>query len=519
MGNTENMENTENVDLEALTANGGEPEDTEDDIARREEALKKVEEYYKLIQSGEYYVRVLDPNREPTVQALTVQPEDEACLTTHFELKALQNSKNISPLNWDSIGNKGNLYVEADEWDRIGVSCCATGTSDTPGFVQSYSEHILNSSDTHGNKNFKAVMVKADYQVIVPAYSEVTLSVTMNIRVFKKGGRTSCTWLGAFISDKDTWTTIVAGNGNWADNNGIIKSDNPADHTFAEGCGMEEELMLILQDYNCGTQKNTTDTARLWKFTLYIMGNIEKSSTINQRLLLFDRKNDIFRAVIKGAVDITYDPNGGEMRNGRTTQKLSFDSDNLTGGYLYKATKTGYRLAGWKDALTGRLYAAGGLYREKRGMKLTALWVPETVTYHVEHILQNIDGTYPATPTESETLKGTAGTEATPDAKEYQGFYTPDCSTVVISEDGTTVVQYRYVRRTYKLRFLANGGKFKGLDQNRGDYMEQTIPYGEKMRYPELESRRRYSFLKWSESYTTMPDHDVTIRANWQENT
>ena len=523
MGNTENLENTENVEnLEAQLPNGGEPEDTEEVIANREKALKEVAEYYKLIQSGEYYVRVLDPNREPTVQALTVQPEDEACLTTKFELKALQNSKNISQLNWNSSGDTANYHMEADEWDRIGVSCCATGSKDTHYFVQSYSEHILDSSDTHGNKNFKAVMVKADYQVIVPAYSEVELRVTMNIHVFKRGGETSSTWIGAIISNKDTWTTINDDNdknNKWADDNGVIKTNNTSDCTLASGDSKKVNLRLSLTNYNCGTQKNTSNKAKLWTFTLYIMGNIEKSSTINQRLLLFDRIEDTFSAGIKGTVDITYDPAGGTMTNARTTQKLSFDSDNLMGGYLYKATRTGYRLAGWKDALTGRLYAAGGLYREKRGMKLTAQWVPITVTYRVEHILQNTDGTYPTTPTESETLTGTAGTETTPDVKDYQGFYTPDCSTVTISGDGTTVVQYQYMRRTYRLRFLANGGKFKGMDQNRGDYAEKTVLFGKKISYLELESRQGYSFLKWSENYTTMPDHDVTIRAIWQENT
>lgn len=190
MENLENLENIENVEnLEALLANGGEPEDTEEAIARREEALKEAAEYYKLISSGKYYVRMLDPDKGVTAEPLTVNPEDEALLKTYFQLKAMQNSGNISPLNWNSSGNKGNLYADADEWDRIGVSCCADGTSDTPGFVYSFSEHILDSSDTHGNKNFKAVMVKADYQVIVPAYSEVTLNVTMNIHVFKRGGR------------------------------------------------------------------------------------------------------------------------------------------------------------------------------------------------------------------------------------------------------------------------------------------------------------------------------------------
>ena len=168
MGNTENMENTENVEnLEALIANGGEPEDTEEVIARREGAMKQTEEYYKLISSGNYYVRLRDPNVQTETEALKEeQPANaSAMLYTNFEMKALQNGKNISPLSWNSSADKSTQMSDF-VWDRLGVSCCASGTPYSPGFVMSYSEHVLDSSDTHGNKNFKAVMIKAEYRVI-----------------------------------------------------------------------------------------------------------------------------------------------------------------------------------------------------------------------------------------------------------------------------------------------------------------------------------------------------------------
>lgn len=521
MGNTENTENVKNVEnLEVLTANGGEPEETEEEKVRREEALKEVAEYYKLLRSGEYCVRMLDPDSEVEAVTLTVQPDDEAILKTYFQLKAMQNSGNISTLNWSSSGNKGNYYANADVWDRIGVSCCADGTSDTPGFVHSYSEHILDSSDTHGNKNFKAVMVRADYQVIVPAYSEVTLNVTMNIHVFKRGGETSSSWIGAMISNKDTWTTINDDNdknNKWADNNGVIKTNNTSDCTIASSNGKKANLRLSLNNYCCGTQKNTSDKAKLWTFTLYIMGNIEKASTINHRLLLFDRIEDKFSAGITGTSDITYDPNGGVME-GASTQKISYNGDESIEVTLYTAKRAGYTLAGWKDDVSGLLYPAGGAYLEKRGMKLTAQWIPDKVDCRIEHYQQGIDGNYPSTPTEYEILKTPAGKNFEPDRKNYEGFTAPSAAHVIPAADGTTVVIYKYKRTARQLAFCANGGMFILEDGTEEDFFTKHLYWGAKVVYPKLKQRYGYSFEGWTEIISTMPDQDVTILANWIEN-
>ena len=362
-------------------------------------------------------------------------------------------------------------------------------------------------------------MVKADYQVVVPAYSEVTLNVSMNIHVFKRGGETSSTWLGAFISDKDTWTTIVAGNGNWADNNGVIKSDNPADCTRDQGCSKKVNLRLSLNNYNCGTQKNTSDTAKPWTFTLYIVGNIEKSSTINQRLLLFDRIEDKFSAKIVGKADITYDPAGGAMMNGcGVTQQISFESGYDMEVSLYKAERAGYTLAGWKEEKTGRIYPAGGAYTEWRGMKLTAQWIPDKVDCRIEHYQQGLDGNYPDTPVEYEILKTPAGKAFMPDRKQYEGFYTPDVSEAVPDGGGTTVVKYEYKRKNFQLIFCANGGMFIDENGTETDFIKKTVYYGEKIQYPKLKQRYGYSFEGWTENLSTMPACDMTILVNWQAN-
>lgn len=181
-------------------------------------------------------------------------------------------------------------------------------------------------------------------------------------------------------------------------------------------------------------------------------------------------------------------------------------------------TKTGYVFDGWKtddgriwnfdtDTVTGEL-------------SLTAQWKADNNTrYTVKHYQENLDGTYPADPAESEELTGTTGENAAVTLKEYTGFDTGTYTDMTIAADGSTVVEVHYPRNSYTVTWRDwNGttelgsGKFK---------------YGETITVPDIvekPSRRTgYTFASWKDS-GTMPAENKTITASeesahWTANT
>ena len=69
---------------------------------------------------------------------------------------------------------------------------------------------------------------------------------------------------------------------------------------------------------------------------------------------------------------------------------------------------------------------------------------PVFANYTVCHYQKDVNGHYPSVPTETEVYSGHAGTYVTPEAKNYEGHVAPEAQTVVIAEDGSTVVNYYY---------------------------------------------------------------------------
>ena len=68
------------------------------------------------------------------------------------------------------------------------------------------------------------------------------------------------------------------------------------------------------------------------------------------------------------------------------------------------------------------------------------------VNYTVTHKYEKLDSGYD---TETETLKGPAGTQVTPEVKGRTGFISPQPQTVTIQADGSTNVIYTYTREEY----------------------------------------------------------------------
>ena len=161
---------------------------------------------------------------------------------------------------------------------------------------------------------------------------------------------------------------------------------------------------------------------------------------------------------------LTWNLDGGTVGTAGKYGSTSWPAKNATGspntnvpyGSALTApvvTRAGYTFKIWSPTVAATMPAAATTY--------TAQWTANTNTaYTVKHYQQNVDGTYPTTPTETESLKGTTATSVTPAVKSYDGFISPAVQTKTIAADGKMVVEYQYTRMSYTVSLNAtmNGG-------------------------------------------------------------
>jgi hypothetical protein len=141
----------------------------------------------------------------------------------------------------------------------------------------------------------------------------------------------------------------------------------------------------------------------------------------------------------KNSYTLTWDANGGQLSGSHTSGTVQFG----TAITAPTATFEGHSFIGWNVSPASTMPAANTTY--------IAQW-----SIAAKHYLQNLDGTYPATPEATENVTGGAGEYVTPAVKTYDGFITPATQTVRIGE--TDEVRYEYARRTYTITWDANGG-------------------------------------------------------------
>ncbi len=142
----------------------------------------------------------------------------------------------------------------------------------------------------------------------------------------------------------------------------------------------------------------------------------------------------------KASFTLTWDANGGELSGEYTHGTVEFGAA-ITAP---TATMAGHTCLGWNATPAATMPAHDVTY--------TAQW-----SVLVKHYQQNLDGSYPASPTETEEASGEAGEYVTPAAKTYDGFITPATQTVQIGVN--TEVTYQYARREYTIILDANGGE------------------------------------------------------------
>ncbi|MBQ7697160.1 MAG: InlB B-repeat-containing protein, partial [Paludibacteraceae bacterium] len=131
------------------------------------------------------------------------------------------------------------------------------------------------------------------------------------------------------------------------------------------------------------------------------------------------------------------------------------------------ATMTGHTFLGWNATPATTMPAQNVTY--------TAQW-----SIAAKHFLQNIDGSYPATPEATENVSGGAGEYVTPAVKTFDGFITPTTQTVQIGQ--TTEVTYQYARRIYTITLDAttNGGTCATASLNVKHGATPTLPVASK---------------------------------------
>lgn len=162
---------------------------------------------------------------------------------------------------------------------------------------------------------------------------------------------------------------------------------------------------------------------------------------------------------------LTWNLDGGTVSTAGKYGSTSWPAKNATGapsvavpyGSALTApavTKTGYTFVNWGGAVAATMPAEALTY--------TATWRANTNTkYTVKHYQQNIaDDGYTEVTEDRQSLTGTTGASVTPAVKSYDGFLKPAAQTTTIAANGSTVVEYRYDRVEYSIKWnaYANGG-------------------------------------------------------------
>ena len=205
---------------------------------------------------------------------------------------------------------------------------------------------------------------------------------------------------------------------------------------------------------------------------------------------------------------VTYDVNGGDAID----QTVYTIQENNQYGEMPVTSRLGYTFEGWyTDSENGDKVESTDLVTGS--ITLYAHWSLRTdIVYKVEHYKETTSGSFYSWPDKTDTLKGKAFSNVTPDVNVYDGFISPDTQTVEINPDGSTVVKYKYYRKTHTITWDFNGGTVNN------SYTSGTVKYGAYITRPNL-TKPGYVFLGWDKEVpTNMPDEDLSYVARFSTN-
>ena len=166
-------------------------------------------------------------------------------------------------------------------------------------------------------------------------------------------------------------------------------------------------------------------------------------------------------------------------------------------------TKAGYDFDGWYS--NGEKIDRSDLV--KGNMTIESKWTARTDTkYTVKHLIEELDGTFK---TEEQVLTGTTAQMTEAEAKTMEGFKAQDFDQKKIEGDGTTVIEIKYIRDTFKVTV--------------DDVVTENVKYDAPLSsvLPKEPTKVGYDFAGWfsGKQEVTGEDKvhaDMTITSDWE---
>ncbi len=158
--------------------------------------------------------------------------------------------------------------------------------------------------------------------------------------------------------------------------------------------------------------------------------------------------------------------------------------------------REGYDFLGWNTKVdgSGTTYQAGSRQRFDCDTVLYASWKAQSLPYHVEHYIQEIEGSQYVR-AETEKLSGFMDSTVEAQAKSYTGFtenksHALRRSSGKVAADGGLTLRIFYDRNIYDVDFDLNGGEGE-------EPQPQSVRYGGLLETVKAPKRTGYNFKGW----------------------
>lgn len=186
--------------------------------------------------------------------------------------------------------------------------------------------------------------------------------------------------------------------------------------------------------------------------------------------------------------------------------------------------KTGYSFKNW-EGTDAAIYADKDAYSANLSNTLTAKFSEDEYAYTVQYFYQNLDGTYPETPSETKTLKGGFNKNVTNQGELVKNNKTGFAmnqdeakkETITLGGDENPVLHVYYDRNQYKITY-----KYQNPTTKEDVTHEDTYVYGQDIAtYTLAETYPGYTFAGWDfgdfdiSSQTTMPAKNLTVEGSF----